>query len=146
MATKEYMRVWRATNRDKVNAQQKRWRENNKEKVSNYSKLDYAKHKEKRLKRGKVWYSENPLYRTWSSMISRCYNPNTINYAYYGARGIRVCDSWLNSYDQFVVDMGFKPQGLTLDRIDVNGDYTPENCRWTTWKQQNNNQQRHISL
>lgn len=73
-------------------------------------------------------------------MRERCYNPNHAYYAAYGERGIVVCDRWRNSFANFLEDMGEKPRGKTLDRIHVDGNYEPENCRWATAKQQYLNQ------
>jgi hypothetical protein len=79
-------------------------------------------------------------YRAWSSMKERCCNPNRNNYSDYGGRGIKVCERWINSYENFLKDMGRRPSvGFSLDRIDVNGDYSPENCRWTDQKTQQQN-------
>lgn len=84
---------------------------------------------------------KNPLFRAWRNMKRRCYNTSYIGYEHYGGRGIAVCDEWLNSYETFrdwSINNNYAV-GLTLDRIDVNKNYSPDNCRWVTWKVQNNN-------
>lgn len=83
---------------------------------------------------------------SWGSMKSRCYNKNATRYAQYGGRGIKVCDRWLASFENFLEDMGErKSQQFSLDRIDVNGDYCPENCKWSTAFEQANNKQTTIT-
>lgn len=81
--------------------------------------------------------AETPTYRTWHGMLQRCSNPANKKWPDYGGRGIRVCDRWAQSFEAFVADMGERPDGKTLDRLDPHGDYTPDNCRWATVAEQN---------
>ena len=81
---------------------------------------------------------KHPLYKTWAEMRYRCNNPKKWQYKHYGARGVRVCERW-ESFPAFVEDMGERPPGYTLDRIDVNGNYEPSNCRWATQAEQMRN-------
>lgn len=78
-------------------------------------------------------------YISWQSMKARCYNETHDAYPYYGGRGIVVCDRWLNSFEVFYEDMGVRPPGRTLDRIDSAGNYEPGNCRWSSDTVQRNN-------
>lgn len=132
-------------------ARQKEYNKNNKGAISDRMKKYYVDNKELKKDKRKEYYEVNkevikerfkkskPLYHTWQGMIRRCNDPKYINYKYYGARGIKVCDRWMNSYDDFVSDVGEKPKGCSLDRIDVDGDYNPDNCKWSTFKEQSRN-------
>lgn len=81
----------------------------------------------------------HPLRQTYDNMLRRCRNPNDPDYQHYGGRGITVCERWRDDFWNFVEDMGERPDGRTLDRIDNDGHYNPANCRWSTHKEQVHN-------
>jgi len=90
---------------------------------------------------------KSPTYRTWKAMMGRCFREGDANWHRYGGRGITACERW-RTFANFLADMGERPKGLTLDRIDNDGNYEPDNCRWATRMQQgrNNSRNRLVTL
>lgn len=84
--------------------------------------------------------SKTPEYGAWKNIIQRCNNPNDQSYSNYGERGIKICDRWLNSFENFYTDLGPRPTDAhSVDRINNNGHYEPGNCKWSTMDEQSNN-------
>lgn len=118
---------------------QKAWRDLHKDAIRARGKARYEKEAVRRGSRRQHKKSRTPEHRTWSRMLERVDNPRSPSFATYGGRGIRVCERW-RDFLNFYADMGSRPSAdYSLDRKDVNGDYTPENCRWATRKEQQRN-------
>lgn len=90
--------------------------------------------------------TRTPTFRSWESMKQRCLNPKSPDYRIYGGRGIKVHGPWIDSFEQFLSDMGERPQGASLDRLDTDKDYAPDNCRWATPTQQLRNRRDTVRL
>jgi hypothetical protein len=105
------------------------------EKILLRDSLWYLRYLDMLEKRSKAY--DHPLCSIWYGMLNRCYNPMDTSFRLYGARGISVCDRWLD-FKNFIEDVGNR-NSLTLDRIDPDGDYSPNNCRWATKSQQAKN-------
>lgn len=90
--------------------------------------------------------SDSREYSTWCSMIARCRNNKLKSYIDYGGRGIKVCDRWINSFENFIEDMGERPSNTSLDRINNDGNYEPSNCRWANRTIQNRNSRHALKI
>ena len=89
--------------------------------------------------------TDTPLYKVWQGMIQRCENKKHFSYKNYGGRGVKVCDRWRNSFVTFLEDMGERPKGFSIDRINNNGNYEPNNCKWSSPTEQMLNKRLHAN-
>lgn len=103
------------------------------------------KHAAKKHGQARSGKARTGAYHTWASMMGRCYRPSAGGYRFYGARGIQVCERW-HSFQNFASDMGDRPYGATLDRIDPNCNYEQSNCRWASRLEQSRNTRRNVVI
>ncbi len=117
-------------------------------KKTNRTRPDLAERNRQNATHGRSNAVGGGAYTIWNGLKYRCFNSGGKNYHNYGGRGITVCERWLASFENFLEDMGEKPLHKTLDRIDVNGNYEKDNCRWASNEEQSNNRRnnRVISL
>lgn len=115
--------------------------------ITNHTRSCGCLLQETRAKHGLCGESGNKPYSAWHSMVARCYNPKAKNFPNYGGRGITVCERWRYDPSNFFNDMGYPDdEKLTLERIDVNGNYEPTNCKWASMKDQQRNKRDNVII
>jgi hypothetical protein len=135
-----YDRAYRAKNREKKVAQARDWRHKHAEHMREWWRSNYQANRERILERRKRGNTTKPEYVTWVNIKQRCDNPAIRSFRWYGARGITVCARWRDSFANFLADMGPRPSPKhSIDRINNNGNYEPNNCRWATKQEQTAN-------
>jgi len=101
--------------------------------------------REEKTKQAPLWATERKTYTSWVCLNRRCFDTKHHKYKKYGKRGIQVCERWKN-FENFFADMGNRPEGKTIDRINNDGNYEPNNCKWSTRKEQQNNKSNNVFL
>lgn len=148
---KEYLdnhkRLYTEANYERIREQRYQFRENNRARLNETQKEYYENNRESRLEYAKMFRDEmmHPEYKIWDTMVQRCFNENNSSYHNYGGRGITMHLPWKDSFENFITDMGERPEPrekYSIDRIDNDGDYEPTNCRWATWVEQSANTRR----
>jgi len=130
---KAYQRKYYLENKEKFLKRRRERYWSNRKKELERGRAWNANNLPKILERNKEWLGKYPLYRVWIDMRQRCLNPNHKCYRYYGGKGIKICDQWLNyhTFENWGISNGYQ-KGLVIDRINNEGNYTPDNCQWIT--------------
>lgn len=158
MDTKKYKKEYYLKNKEYLDNKNKLYALEHKKELQEYRKNYYLKNKNRIIKNSQKRLSKmlynGKLYKAWLNIKSRCYDKNNISYKRYGGRGIVVSKEWINDFNKFKKDMNnsflkhiskYGSKNTTFDRINVNGNYCKENCRWATWEIQENNRRNNIS-